>query len=90
MKTNTIFFISALVIVLTFTGIASMFGLEVLESTIKEFLVTEIGTGVVLFTVYLWLSHNHNFFKKQSKILRMSRNVNTEVVEKGSEERRVA
>lgn len=90
MKTKTIFFISTLVIVLTFASIASTFGIEAVGENTKEFLATEIGTGLVLFLVYLWLSHNYHFIKKKSRIYSMNKKQSTTVPEKDSGESRAA
>ena len=87
MKANILMFFSILVVG---TGIVSFFGLEVSKNFINEFVVTEIGIGMILFASYMWLvRQNYNYIKNKSRVYRMNKNVIPEV-ELNSEERRAA
>ncbi len=87
MKANILMFFSILVVG---TGLVSFFGLEVSKNFINEFVVTEIGIGMILFASYMWLvRQNYNYIKNKSRVYRMNKNVIPEV-ELNSEERRAA
>ena len=53
MKTNQIFIIAAIVISGTFFGILSMFGLP---QSVMEWVISDIGLGVILYLSYLILT----------------------------------
>lgn len=87
MKANILMFFSILVVG---AGLVSFFGLEVSKNFINEFVVTEIGIGMILFVSYMWLvRQNYNYIKNKSRVYRMNKNVIPEV-ELNSEERRAA
>ena len=87
MKANIFMFFSILVVG---AGLVSFFGLEVSKNFFNEFVVTEIGIGMILFVSYMWLvRQNYNYIKNKSRVYRMNKKVIPEV-EMNSEERRAA
>lgn len=87
MKANIFMFFSILVVG---ASLVSFFGLEVSKNFFNEFVVTEIGIGMILFVSYMWLvRQNYNYIKNKSRVYRMNKKVIPEV-EMSSEERRAA